>query len=81
MASRLKAAKFEEIEGVWEAELLKDMLTSSALPPEVAAYSVFDLFNGRDLMGNLIKVRLINSDTSEVYLRTVKVKSFISKNN
>ena len=73
MVSRIKAARFENKEGIWYAEFLKDMTTNSSTP------SVDDLINGRPLQGQTIRLKLTNSDTDEVVLNSVIINSFISK--
>lgn len=73
MVSRLKSSKFELLEGVYYASFLKDM-SDPAFTDELDA-----LLNGRDLRGKVICVRLTNSDTSEVSLHFVTIKSTISE--
>ena len=73
MESRLKSSKFELLEGVYYASFLKDM-SDPAFTDEVDA-----LLNGRDLRGKVICVRLTNTDTSEVSLHFVTIKSTISE--
>jgi hypothetical protein len=72
MQSRLKAAQFQTKEGVHSAAFLRDMMVSGV-------EKLDDLHNGRVLRGQSIKVKLSNSDTDEVVLFGVNVKSTISE--
>jgi hypothetical protein len=73
MVSRLKAGKFEMLEGVYYASFLNDM-SDPQYTNEVEA-----LLNGRPLRGKVIKVILSNNDTSEVSLHFVTIKATISE--
>ena len=73
MESRLKAGKFELLEGVYYASFLNDMLDPH-FSDEVDA-----LLNGRPLRGKVIRATLSNNDTSEVSLHFVTIKATISE--
>ena len=73
MVSTLKSSAFKYKEGEYRASFLRDAKTQST------AYSVYDLINGRVLRGKNILIKLENSNTDEVYLRSVTINSSISK--
>lgn len=73
MESRLKAGKFELLEGVYYASFLNDMLDPH-FADEVDA-----LLNGRPLRGKVIRVLMSNVDTTEVSLHFVTIKATISE--
>ena len=70
MYSVLSNENFAANRGELWAAIRKDMLTNGSHP------SYADLFNGRDMMGKSIRIRLTNSeDSDDVVLSMVKVKS------
>jgi hypothetical protein len=73
MMSRLTKAQFDPQEGVWYASLLNDM-TDPRFPSEVEA-----LFEGRDLRGRAIKVRLTSEGSEHTRLDFITVNSVISE--
>lgn len=73
--SRLKKSKFVNVEGVYHAPFLKDMLTPG-FESESAA-----LLDGRDLKGSVARFRFVYSDSSEVLVKEICVlctKSYYS---
>lgn len=73
MQSRLKSALFDNIEGMYYANFLKDMLTDGSTP------ELYHLFNGRDLRGSTIELNMTSSDNDQVRLVSVTVNSQTSK--
>ena len=73
MSSRLKAAKFSNQEGIYNASFLKDMLTQGSTA------NVADLYNGRDLRGKEITVDIKNTNFIEVVLQYVEISGSISR--
>jgi hypothetical protein len=71
MSSRIKQMKYHE--GNFRAAFKRDAYTSTG------AFSKVDLVSGRPLRGKDIIVKLKNSDTDEVNLRSVAISSTISK--
>ncbi len=72
MQSRIKGAQFVDREGVKVATFGKDMMTSGV-------EKLFDLYNGQDLRGEAIKVRLQNTDTTEVVVLGLNINMQISE--
>jgi hypothetical protein len=77
MHSRLTKESFVENQGELWAAFKKDMYTNS--PTGVPTDSVADLFNGRDLMGKTIKIRLTNDEGERTTLTMVKIKSTVTR--
>lgn len=73
MKSRLVSGYWKKQEGMWRSDFLRDALSGGVSPVRN------NLHNGRRLRGNQITMKLHNSDTTESNLRTVVVKSTISK--
>lgn len=69
MQSSIKEANFRYFNGEFRSEFFRDATTSSS------TFSVTDLFNGRPLMGKTILVKLVNDNTSAVYLRGVRINA------
>ena len=69
--SRLVAGKFQNVMGTMIAPFMKDMNTQNGVNP------IFNLMNGHDLKGNILFLRLVNTDTTEAVLDTVVVTSRI----
>lgn len=73
MSSRLKSSQFNNQEGIYSASFLKDMLTNGVTP------NVGDLYNGRDLRGKEITIRLQNSSFVESILQYVEISGSVSR--
>lgn len=69
MQSSLKEANFRIYNGEYRAEFLRDGTTNSS------TFSVEDLINGRPLQGHTLIAKLINDNTAEVHLRSVRIGS------
>jgi len=67
--SRLLAGKFKNVKGVMIAPFMKDMNTQDGAAP------TYNLMNGHALRGNILFLRLTNTDTTEAILDTVVVTS------
>jgi len=67
--SRLASGKFKNVKGVLIASFMKDMNTQNGTNP------TFNLMNGHDLRGNILFLRLTNTDTKEAVLDSVVVTS------
>ena len=74
MQSRLISTNFEEYEGVFRAAFLNDLLSG-----DNATANAYYLYNGRELRGREVLIKLENSETDEVNLFIIKVQSSISK--
>ena len=72
MKSRIKQGNFIDREGVKIATFGKDMMTSGV-------EKVTDLYNGQDLRGEAIKIRLQNTDSTEVVVFGINVNMQISE--
>lgn len=73
MKSRLLSGFWKRQEGVWRTDFLRDALNGDITPTRS------NLINGRKLRGHEIRLRLHNGDVNEVNLRSVVIKSTISK--
>lgn len=73
MESRLIAAKFRNKEGVWYADILRDMNTPNQASAQIA------LLSGRKMRGHEIVIELQNSSTGEVKLLGAIVYSTLSQ--
>ena len=69
MQSSLKEAGFRYYNGEFRAEFLRDGTTSSS------TFYAPDLINGRPLSGKTILIKLVNNNTSAVYLRGVRINA------
>jgi len=69
MISRLKSAIFDVEEGEGWSEFLRDMRSTSGTA------NVTDLYNGRELRGYSLSIKLENSDNDEVNLFVVQINS------
>jgi hypothetical protein len=69
MQSSLKEASFRYYNGEFRAEFLRDGTTSSS------TFYAPDLINGRPLSGKTILIKLVNNNTSAVYLRGVRINA------
>lgn len=65
MSSRLLKTKFRRVATDWYADFAKDLNTPNKPNPIV---------NGRDLVGHVIKIKLINDSLDEVSLKSVSVR-------
>jgi len=72
MKSRLKKGYFKNIEGVYYADFLRDILSSGIA-------KINNLLNGRPLRGKTIRIRLTNDDNDKVILFSVVANSQFSK--
>lgn len=73
MYSKIPASNFVVEEGIQKSEFLKNMKTRSS------SATNYDLWNGEDLRGKVLKIKMTNSDTDKVELFKVNVNSEISK--
>lgn len=73
MQSRLVAGRFVYKEGIYFASFLRDMLNGGSTP------KITYLTNGRKLRGHEITLKLHNTNTSLSVLRSVSIKSSLSK--
>ena len=73
MQSRLILGKFKKQEGIYRSEFMRDMLSGGSTPTR------FNLFNGRQLRGQEMTIKLRNTDTTKALLESVLVQSSISK--
>lgn len=73
MQSRLLAGKFKRQEGIYRSDFLRDSLNGGSLAVRN------NLFNGRQLRGKEMTIKLKNSDTDKAMLESVLIRSSISK--
>lgn len=73
MQSRLLAGKFRRQEGIYRSEFMRDNLNGGSSPTRN------NLFNGRQLRGKEITIKLKNSDTDQTLLESVLIRSSVSK--
>lgn len=73
--SRLKKGRFKNLQGNWFADFLRD-LNDPRFNTEIGA-----LMNGADLQGQVMKVTIKNSDTTEVKLTSVQIIVSLSPYN
>jgi len=74
MQSRLVAGKFKQQEGIYKSEFLRNALDGNS------NFVRNRLQTGHVLRGNVVRVRLRNSDTSEANIRMVIINSKVSDN-
>ena len=74
MQSKLRAGDFEMYEGDYRASFLGDLLTGGGAVP-----NDYYLYNGRELRGRELLMKLQNQEDGEVNLFVVTVNSIISR--
>jgi len=74
MQSKLRAGDFEEYEGDYRASFLGDLLTGGGATP-----NDYYLYNGRELRGRELLMKLENQENGEVNLFIVTVNSLNSR--
>ncbi len=67
MFSRIKSGRFKGVKGKQIAKFAKNMKSSTG--------TADDLLNGNDLVGLIMKIKLVNTQQTEVILSNVEVKS------
>jgi len=73
MQSRLLSGKFRKQEGIYRVEFMRDSVNGGLSPTR------YNLFNGRQLRGKEITIKLKNSDITQSILESVLISSSISK--
>lgn len=73
MLSRIKKGNFQKKQSTWYADFLRNMIDPRFTNQDIA------LFNGAALQGQVMKITMINDDTTEVRLKSVDVR--ISEQN
>lgn len=74
MQSKLRLADFEQYEGDWRAPFLRDLLSGGGSTP-----NDYYLYNGRELRGRELLMKLENQEDGEVNLFIVNVNSSVSR--
>jgi hypothetical protein len=73
MYSKLPKQRFKKRDGIWQAEFLRNMTTSSATP------NTRDAVSGEPLRGDSIYMKLKNTSNNQVKLFKVSVNQTLSK--